>query len=203
MNEHAWDKKLNIDTIGRDASGADEHHHPYEPTPYSVLVRLAESGYIGPDDIVVDYGCGKGRVDFFLNNVLGCETVGIEYDKKIYAKALQNKENYDRTQRNLGNGGVEFLCQNAENYEVEEADCFYFFNPFKVEILRPVIKRILESYYENPREILLFFYYPDADYISYLMSVEEVMFLDEIDCMDLFKNKDVRERIVVFKLGDF
>ena len=46
MNEQQWDKKLKINTIGRDDSHADDFHFPYEPTPYSVLERLAESAYI-------------------------------------------------------------------------------------------------------------------------------------------------------------
>lgn len=44
---------------------------------------------------------------------------------------------------------------------------------------------MLESYYENPRELLLFFYYPSDEYISYLMTVDELVFSDEIDCRDL------------------
>ena len=39
-----------------------------------------------------------------------------------------------------------------------------------------------ESYYEKPREIKLLFYYPSDEYISYLMTVDEFMFEDEIDC---------------------
>lgn len=49
-----------------------------------------------------------------------------------------------------------------------------------------MIHRILESYYEKPREIKLLFYYPSDEYISYLMTVDEFMFEDEIDCRDLF-----------------
>ena len=64
-NENTWDTFLQIKTVGRDALGADEYHHPYEPTPYSVLERLANSGWIGEEDVVLDYGCGKGRVGFF------------------------------------------------------------------------------------------------------------------------------------------
>ena len=41
--------------------------HSYEPTPYSVLERLIESEYIKAENVVVDYGCGKGRVDFFIS----------------------------------------------------------------------------------------------------------------------------------------
>ena len=65
--EHTWDKLLNIKTTGRDESGADQYHHPYEPTPYCVLERLAESGLFCKDDVVLDYGCGKGRVGFFFS----------------------------------------------------------------------------------------------------------------------------------------
>ena len=77
MTEREWDQKLNIDTIGRDASVEDAYHHPYEPTPYSVLERLAESEYLCEDNIVVDYGCGRGRVGFFLSEKIGCQVVGV------------------------------------------------------------------------------------------------------------------------------
>ena len=67
INENKWDKLLRIRTSGRDDSRSDQYRYPYEPTPYSVLERLAFSGYIGKKNTLVDYGCGKGRVDFFLS----------------------------------------------------------------------------------------------------------------------------------------
>ena len=70
------------------------------------------------------------------------------------------------------------------------------------ETLRSVIGRIRESWYEKTREMLLFFYYPSDEYISYLMTVEELEFLDEIDCQDLFDGKNPRERILVFQMGE-
>ena len=45
----------------------------------------------------------------------------------------------------------------------------------------------------------LFFYYPSDEYISYLMTVPELCFVDEIDCRDLFEGENIRERIVVFE----
>ena len=66
--EFEWDKKLNINTEGRDATLEDSHHYPYEPTPYSVLERLVDSDYITCENKVIDYGSGKGRVGFFLND---------------------------------------------------------------------------------------------------------------------------------------
>lgn len=45
-NEIRWDKLLHIQTMGRDDSNSDQYRYPYEPTPYSVLERLANTGYI-------------------------------------------------------------------------------------------------------------------------------------------------------------
>ena len=46
QNETQWDKLLKIKTTGRDDSRADQYRYPYEPTPYMVLERLANSGLI-------------------------------------------------------------------------------------------------------------------------------------------------------------
>ena len=81
-----------IHTMGRDDSNADQYHYPYEPTPYSVLERLANTGIIRKNNTLLDYGCGKGRVDFFLSYQTRCTSVGVEYDERIYNKAVENKE---------------------------------------------------------------------------------------------------------------
>ena len=46
VSEKNWDKLLRIRTSGRDDSNADMYRYPYEPTPYCVLERLANSGLI-------------------------------------------------------------------------------------------------------------------------------------------------------------
>lgn len=195
-HEQAWDEKLRIRTVGRDDTNADQYRHPYEPTPYCVLERLAESGFFGEGDTVLDYGCGKGRVGFFLSRETNAKTVGIEYDGRIYASAIEN--------RNSSNIDADFLLIRAEGYEVPaRINRCYFFNPFSVEILRKVMARILESWYDCPRELFLFFYYPDDAYISCLMTVDELEFYDEIECDDLFPGNDPRERIMIFRLPDY
>lgn len=197
-NEHTWDKLLQIKTSGRDDTNSDEYRYPYEPTSYRVLERLADSGLIGKDDAVLDYGCGKGRVGFFLSYRTKASTIGIEYDERIYASGLENRQN------TISRIKPDFLLTRAEEYEVpREINRCYFFNPFSVEILHKVMARILESWYENPREIFLFFYYPSDEYLSYLMTVEELEFYDEIECDDLFDGNDIRERIMIFQLPDY
>ena len=195
MTEEQWDKKLKIHTAGRLDSHADQYRYPYEPTPYVVLERLAESGYIGKQNILIDYGCGKGRVGFFLHYVTGCEAVGLECDAAIFRQVEENRKTAAK------GTGVTFYHADAADFSVMQADCFYFFNPFSVEILKSVMGRILESYYEHPRKMRLFFYYPNDEYLVYLMTMYALHFLEEIDCRDLFPGKDERERILIFELN--
>lgn len=193
--ETYWDQLLRIQTSGRDDTNSDTYRYPYEPTPYCVLERLADSGFFGSGDLVLDYGCGKGRADFFLACQTKARTLGIEYDPHIYNLALENRITARQEAK------ADFLLCRAEAYAVPaEVNRCYFFNPFSVELLQKVMARILESYYTHPREIFLFFYYPSDAYVAYLMTVEELDFFDEIECRDLFPGQDPRERILIFQL---
>lgn len=194
--EAEWDRLLKIRTSGRDDSRADQHRYPYEPTPYRVLERLAGSGYITKKNKLVDYGCGKGRVSFFLSSQTRCRSVGVEYDERLAEDAASN-------QRTAVSGGrTEFVRNRAEVYELpEDADRFYFFNPFSLELFCRVLGRIRKSFYENPREFLLFFYYPSEEYERFLMAEDGLKFRGEIDCRDLFPGNDERERILIFELA--
>jgi hypothetical protein len=98
----------------------------------------------------------------------------------------------------------DFVLTRAEEYPVPpQVNRCYFFNPFSVEILHKVMARILESWYEHPRDIYLFFYYPADEYVAYLMTVDELEFYDEIECDDLFDGYDERERVLIFWLPGF
>ena len=186
-----YDSLLKIDTSGIDESKEDFHHNRYEATPYEVLDRFIESGYLSKENILVDYGCGKGRVALYLNNKIGCLSIGIDYNEMLIDIAKKNKDILD--------SNVEFYSMNAEDYKITNEDCFYFFNPFSEKIVRKVMNKIISSLYENPRNIKLFFYYPDDEYISYLMGLDEFICIDEIDCMDLYDQKDIKERILIFE----
>ena len=101
-----------IKTAGRDDSHSDGEHHPYEPTDYGVLERLANSGYIGKKDILIDYGSGKGRVSFFLAYQTRCQAIGVEYDRRLWEKALANGQTAASRRR------VTFVLADAVEYEI-------------------------------------------------------------------------------------
>lgn len=194
-----WDGKLNISTQGVDYSLEDDQNYGYDPTPYIVLEKLVQLDILKREDVVVDYGCGKGRISFFVNSQIGCKVIGIDHSKKLIEFANENLKRYG------GSEDIVFVHANAEEYVPEEANRLYFFNPFSSHIFQKVLKRIAESYERNPREILIFFYYSTIEYKLYLPTelrldlVESVYFSpDEID-------NDVEGKLDVFRfhpIGD-
>lgn len=193
--EIEYDNMLRIKTTGRDDSLSNNYNYPYEATDYQVLKRVAQSGYITKKSRLIDYGCGKGRVSFYLAFETGCKAVGVEFNERLYQRACENLNNFPKPYN------VSFVCDNAAKFTVEDdRDCFYFFNPFSVEVLHKVLTKIKDSYNSNPRDMYLFFYYPSDEYVAALTTDIDLSFEDEIDCMDLFDSSDNRERVLIFKI---
>ena len=118
--EQKWDKLLQIHTTGRDDSNSDQYRYPYEPTPYTVLERFANSGLLCKENTLLDYGCGKGRADFFLSYQTRCHTIGVEYNERIYEKAVENRE------QGVAAGRTEFVLADAVQFSVPaEVDRIY------------------------------------------------------------------------------
>ena len=78
MKEKEWEKLLRIKTTGRDDTRSDTFRYPYEPTSYEVLERLPNTGFIGKNNTMLDYGCRKGRVNIFMAYQTKCHSIGIE-----------------------------------------------------------------------------------------------------------------------------
>ena len=154
-------------------------------------MRLANSSFLKKDNTLVDYGCGKGRASILIAYLTRCRVVGIDYNADLIREAERNLKR-SRVK------GVTFLHGLAEQYALTREDSFFFFNPFSEEILRRVLDEIIWSWYENPRRLQLFFYYPTDEDVAMLMNTQELIFTDEIDCSDLFSGNGKRERILVF-----
>lgn len=189
--EAKWDKKLKIHTCGRDESKADRFHYPYEPTPYAVLERIAQSGLIGRGSRVVDYGCGMGRVGLYLSTRLGCHVTGVDCNPAMVERALQNAKSC------AGAPKVAFHCRLAQHHLPQGEDCFYFFNPFSAEILAPVLERILAD--PCAKEPLLLFYYPNGEYRRLLEEHPRLRSCGSLDCRDLFSADDPRETVLIYR----
>lgn len=194
-NDLNWDRKLNISTESVDYSAEDDRNYGYDPTPYIVLERLVDLNILKKDDVVVDYGCGKGRISFFLNSQVGCRVIGIDHSKKLLGEANRNLESYG------GSDDIVFIAFRAEDFLPDCANCLYFFNPFSSHVFQKVLRRVEESYKRNPRDILIFFYYSTIEYRLYLPTEPRLELVESLYfCEDEIDN-DTSAKLDVFKFN--
>lgn len=190
-----WDDKLNISTESVDYSDEDNQNYGYDPTPYVVLERLVELDILKKDDVIVDYGCGKGRICFFINSQVGCRIVGIDHSERLLEIARENLESY-------GDGAdIDFVNSKAEDYVPDGANCLYFFNPFSSHVFQEVLRRIGESYGRNPREILIFFYYSTIEYRLYLPTEPRLKLVESVYFSEEEIDNDTPAKLDVFKFN--
>ncbi|MCH5265215.1 MAG: class I SAM-dependent methyltransferase [Lachnospiraceae bacterium] len=193
------DKLLHIQTEEIQTDGKDTYHfHRYEPTPYEVLERLFNVYIPSSSDVAVDFGCGLGRLNFYLEHRFGLRSVGVEMSEHYYKRALENLQNY-----NGNRDHISFVHKKAEEYAVsKEETLFYFFNPFSLNIFRRVLQQILLSWQEALREITLLIYYPEDDLLFYLERHTSFHLKAEIAASDDIRS-DRRERFCIYTLSAF
>ncbi len=189
------DEKLCIRTGGIQLGNNHSYfNHRYEPTSYEFLDYLFNEYQLSTNDTLVDFGCGKGRLNFYVNYRFHCNTIGIELNATYYEEAIQNLITYNGASKQK----IHFKCMPAQSYTVSNTDNhFYFFNPFSIEIFRQVISNIIYSIEHTPRICNLILYYADAEYIYYLENytlfklVEEIKLphtKDDRDCFYIYTN---------------
>lgn len=196
MSTNINDTLLGIKTEEIQQDGKDSFHfHRYEPTPYEVLDQLFDTYKPSPDDVILDYGCGLGRLNFYLEYRYGIPSVGIEFSHDYYKRAKDNLLCY-----NGNRDHISFCHTKAEEYEVPvNVTICYFFNPFSPSVFRRVINRILDSLALCPRPLTLLLYYPEDETIFYLENHTAFQRIDEIAASDQIRH-DRRERFVIYRI---
>ena len=199
--EHYYDKLLNIHTVGEQKIfNRSSHYHRYEPTPYSSLELLFHEYPLKESDSIVDFGCGKGSLNFFIHYMFNSSVTGIEMNKTFYQEAVNNLNSY-RKKRKTPHEKILFSRCLAEEYPIASANnIFYFFNPFSIQIFMKVINHILLSVEETPRDITLILYFASDDYIFYLENDTPFQLSKEIRLPGLYEHVPY-ERFLIYKLS--
>ena len=187
---------LGIHTSDIQNDGKDTYfNHRYEPTPYEVLEEFFTQYPLSKLDHFVDYGCGAGRVLFYLNHKFHCHTTGVEFNPKYYELCKKNLLSY----KGIHKEQLQFVLSAAQDYVVEdEQNIFYFFNPFSIEIFMGTISRIQDSLTKSPRKITIIMYYPDSEYLYYLDTCTEFKLSTNVPISALHR-KDERECFIIYQ----
>ncbi|MDQ0200654.1 methyltransferase [Neobacillus ginsengisoli] len=201
MNEQYYDTLLNIKTVGNQKGfNKSLHYHRYEPTPYSALDTLFNQYELKSSDCIIDFGCGKGRLNFYIHYFFNASVAGVEMNEVFYQEAMENRKNYLKKKKNNENR-IHFHRCLAEEYQIEPSDNrFYFFNPFTVQIFMKIIKNILVSVEKSAREIELVLYYPAKDYIYFLENHTSFELKKEVRLQPFYEHNP-NERFLIYRWG--
>ncbi|HLR10424.1 MAG TPA: class I SAM-dependent methyltransferase [Sporosarcina sp.] len=194
MNEKERERLLQIHTthLGEQPYASGHYHH-YEPTPYATLDVLFEQYDIRNRKRLVDYGCGKGRILFYVHHYFHLPVVGVEFDDQLYREALLNETTYLQ-KKHKWTASITIEHQLAEQYDIQrEDDVFFLFNPFSLQIFMTVIQKIMKSVEAYPRTVDIILYYPTDEFHYYLTydtpftRIQEVKVIgDSLDHQDRF-----------------
>jgi|GEM_PF-191683 len=153
-------KKLSLkgDTI--------EHAELYQGANYYLLENVFEYlQTIEAPKNILDYGCGKGRVLAVAAYYGFSKITGIEFAKELCDVA---RKNIIPIQQKFPEKIFNVIHANAVDYTIEkDTNVFFFFNPFNEIVMLDVVKNILQSIKENPREV----------YVVYLNPVHKEIFM--------------------------
>lgn len=169
MNEKERDRLLRIQTrnLGERETQSVHYHH-YEATSYWMLDELFNVYEMNKKSTFVDFGCGKGRLLFYVHHYFHVSVVGVEMNTKLYREALSNEASYLAHKKRNGKP-IRIEREFAEQYQIEKDEAtFFLFNPFSLQIFMKVIHNILRSAVEYPRTVDVILYYPAEAYIDYL-----------------------------------
>jgi SAM-dependent methyltransferase/peroxiredoxin len=139
-----------------------EHFEPdhvyYEPSSWLALRWGLRRLRPGPDDVLVDYGCGKGRVICEAARRPFGRVIGVEISQRLLDVA---RENVERNRRRFTCQNIELVKADATEWEVpDDMTVAYLYHPFAGAVFRGVIDNIVQSIQRNPRRVRLVYVGP-------------------------------------------
>lgn len=126
------------------ALGANDIYH----TKYSALPIIFRMVRISKKDVIVDVGCGKGRViNFLLSRGYRNRMIGLELDKEIAARTAKQFRKYKN---------VSIITGNALLNIPRDGTIFYFYNPFSRDVVIKFEELLTQMFPNQPIKIIYY-----------------------------------------------
>jgi SAM-dependent methyltransferase len=159
---HRYERPLGIRTTGyvyRKKGQADANAFRddvlYEPTGYAHLEQIAALLRPGPDDVVMDFGCGKGRAVAFFATKGVRKSMGVEFRAELAEIARANAASLKGR-----NSEIEILQGDFLEVDLDRVTLFFMYNPAGEKTLTALARRMGESLARAPRPIRLAYVFP-------------------------------------------
>lgn len=196
MKENEIDDYLAIQTTGvyEELSWDNFNYNRTESTSYRILETLMTHHKISKNDVLIDFGCGRGRILFFTHHFAQIPVIGVEFSATVYDQLLENQASY--LAAHPSDLPIELVHERAENYAISpQGTLFYFFNPFSIKIFRQVLHNILDSLKAYPREATLIIYYPLFAYVNY---IERNTPFEPEQMFEVAVDKGAKDRVLIY-----
>ncbi len=119
-----------------------------ENSDYAALSHIFENR-IQSSDVLVDVGCGKGRViNWWLSRGLGNRMIGIELDERIAEQTRRRLRPY---------GNVTILTGHVVQNLPIDGTLFYLYNPFDAHVVDAFKNRLLTLFRERGNITILYY----------------------------------------------
>lgn len=116
------------------------HRCDYEPSGWLDIRRILRHGEIGPNDVFLDLGSGKGRAVLQAARFPFSRVIGVELSEDMTAIAQRNLA---ARRRQLRCRNVELITADVLHYPIpDDVSVVYLFNPFQGPIFDAVIEQI-------------------------------------------------------------
>jgi precorrin-6B methylase 2 len=108
---------------------------PWVPTPQPVVDRMLELAAVTAKDVLIDVGCGDGRIVITAARRFGTRGIGIDIDKAMIAES----------ERNAKAAGIErqvkFIAMDATKADISEATVVsLYLLPESNALMRPILE---------------------------------------------------------------
>ncbi len=107
----------------------------------------------GPEDVLVDYGSGKGRVVAMAARERLQKVIGVEL-KRALCDAV--RRNIDRLEGKRS--PVEIIQADAVDFNPDEATLLFLYDPFKYRTFKRVLETIRASLLRRPRRLRIAYF---------------------------------------------
>lgn len=147
-------------TVMANAHYGDAHH--YKPIDRRLMNEALRAVDLNPQtSTFVDLGCGKGHALIVAAEFGWRRLVGVEYDPELAARARANVESYSRRWLSARDLNMEIVEGDAANYEPPAGHfLLYMYNPFGEQTTATVIDRVIKSWREDRRPVVIVYAYP-------------------------------------------
>jgi hypothetical protein len=130
----------------------------YKPAPWWTLARALRGGTVGPDDVFIDFGAGKGRVMFLAARYPFKRVIGVELSPELCAVA---RDNIERVRERLRCPAVEIVTSEVLDYRIpDDVTVAFLYNPFRGDVFETVVQRLVASVDRRPRRLRLIYHNP-------------------------------------------